>query len=176
MEERTANLLGALALALGDALREATEAAAGHGGAGPAALATTAQWPGQPVGALGERFGLSQSAAVRLVDRLAADGLVAREPGPDGRTLAVLATAAGTNRAAQVLAARRQVLAEALVTLTPAERAQLASLLERMLEGLTAGPADACQICRLCEIAACPQDRCPVTRAADRVRTSGAAP
>lgn len=175
MDERTANLLGALVVALGDALSEATEAAAGHGGAGPAALVTTAQLPAQAVGALGERFGLSQSAGVRLVDRLAADGLLTRGPGADGRTLAVTATQAGAARAAQVLAMRRQVLQGALTALPPAEREQLAVLLERILDHLTGSTADAGRTCRLCEIATCPQDRCPVTLAADAVRVTGSA-
>jgi DNA-binding MarR family transcriptional regulator len=174
LNERTANLLGALVVALGDALEEATATAAGHGGAGPAALATIAQLPPPSVGTLGERVGLSQSAGVRLVDRLAADGLLTRGAGHDGRTLAVAATPAGTARAAQVLAARRQVLAEALAALTTAKQAQLAQLLAQLLDRLTGSPAEAGRICRLCEVATCPQDRCPVTRAADRVRAADA--
>ena len=175
MDQRTANLLGAVVVALGDALDEATEAAAGHGGAGPAALATAAQLPAQAVGSLGERVGLSQSAGVRLVDRLAADGLLVRGPGRDGRTLAVTATHAGAARAAGVLAARRQVLEGALAALLPAEREQLVVLLERMLDHLTGGTVDACRTCRLCEVAACPQERCPVTLAADAVRAAESA-
>jgi DNA-binding MarR family transcriptional regulator len=175
MDERTVNLLGALVVALGDALDEATEIAAGHGGAGPAALATVAQWSAPAVHALGERVGLSQSAGVRLVSRLEADGLLERNPGRDGRTLAIAVTPAGTERATQVLAARRQVLEAALVALPAGDQEQLVVLLERILHHLTGGTADAGRICRLCEVAICPQNRCPVTIAADAVRAAEAA-
>lgn len=165
---RTTNLLGALVVTLGDALRDATERAAGHGGAGPAAITVAAQWPGQTVGSLGERVGLSQPAGVRLIDRLATEGLLARRPGADGRTVTVAITATGEVRAAEVLAARRQILARALERLAPDEQAQLERLLERMLDGIADDVLEACQVCRLCEIPTCPQDRCPVTRGARR--------
>ncbi len=163
VEERTANLLGALTIALADALREATEAAAGHGGAGPAALTTAAQIPGATVGSLGQHVGLSQPAGVRVVDRLAAEGLVEREHGRDGREVVVAVTEAGTERAARVLAARMRVLEEALAILSAEDRERLESLLEQMLQHITVDIPHACLICRLCEVPACPQDRCPVT-------------
>ena len=166
MEERTVNLLGALVVGLGDALREVSEAAAGFGGAGPAALASAAQWPGETVGSLGQRVGLSQPAGVRLVDRLAREGLAERHPGSEGRSVAVAVTAAGEERAARVLAARRRVLGEALAGLSAEEQERLTALLERMLGRITADVQHACLVCRLCEIPACPQERCPVTLAA----------
>src|SRR4051794_41929024 len=51
-------------------------------------------------------LGLTPSGAVRLVDRLAADGLVRRTPGPDGRQVAVVLTARGRRAAAAVASAR----------------------------------------------------------------------
>ena len=168
MEERTVNLLGALVVGLGDALREASEAAAGFGGAGPAALVTAAQWPGETVGSLGQRVGLSQPAGVRLVDRLVRERLAERHPGDEGRSVAVAVTPEGEARAAQVLTARRRVLGEALAALSAEDQEQLTALLERMLGRITADQQHACLVCRLCQIAACPQERCPVTLAARR--------
>jgi DNA-binding MarR family transcriptional regulator len=179
MDERTTNLLGALVMALADALRDATEEAAGHGGTGPAALAVAAQWPGETVGSLGQRLGLTQPAGVRLVDRLAMEGLVERERGRDGREVVVAITEPGAERAERVLAARRRVLAEALVPLSPDEQAQFSSLLEQILARITTDVSQACRICRLCEIRTCPHEQCPVSRGArtpPAPATSGATP
>lgn len=166
MEDRTANLLGALIIALGDSLRSATEATAGHGGAAPAALTTASQFEEETVGSLGAWLGLSQPAGVRLVDRLAADGLVERVPGRDGRTVKIKVNDAGRELATRVLEARERVLADALEALTQDEQATLSNLLEKILAQVTVDVPHARLICRLCEISACPQDRCPVTLAA----------
>ena len=82
---RSANLLGALSLAVADAMRRATEDAAGHTSAGPAALVALDQFlDGRTMEDLRRAMGLTGSGAVRLVDRLEADGYVRRRPAPTG--------------------------------------------------------------------------------------------
>jgi len=105
-----------------------------------------------------------------VIDRLEAEGLARRTRDPaDGRSALVALTAAGTARAAQVLAARASVLHEALGPLAPDERAALARLSERVLERLITGRRHAGATCRLCDAHACGHDDglCPVTRGAD---------
>jgi MarR family transcriptional regulator, negative regulator of the multidrug operon emrRAB len=165
--ERTNNLLGALVLALGDAMREGIEKAAGHGVTASAALVTAFFFPGRSVDFLRRTLGLSAAGATRLVDRLQADGLVERHAGmDDGRSRAVLLTDAGSKCADKVLRARRMVHSRALAALTPDERRQLACMLDAMLAALTPDRATCDRTCRLCDIAACPQDICPVELAA----------
>src|SRR5229473_2409190 len=70
---RAANLLGALALAVCDRLREATEHLDdGLAASEPAALVTLAHYPGQSILTLGRTLGLTHSGAVRLAGRLEA--------------------------------------------------------------------------------------------------------
>jgi MarR family transcriptional regulator, negative regulator of the multidrug operon emrRAB len=168
---RTTNLLGSLSLAVADRLRAATEVAAGHAGSGPAALAALSTYlEGEPIDALWRSLGLTQSAAVRLVDRLEESGLVERGRGVDGRSVSVVMTAAGRRTGRGILDARQRALGEVLESLTPSERRTLAGVCEKLLGGLTESRADARRICRLCDPDACGHydGRCPVTRAADQ--------
>src|SRR5436190_300837 len=82
---RTSNLLGALAVGLTDALTEVTERGARHGAAAPAALVTMADEARISIERLSQVLQLSHSGAVRLIDRLSADGLVERQSGRDQR-------------------------------------------------------------------------------------------
>ena len=77
--DRLANLLGATALVAADRMRVATRSAA---------LVHLQAWPGESIEALRHVVGISQPAAVRVVDRLAADGLIERRPG-NGRANAL---------------------------------------------------------------------------------------
>jgi MarR family transcriptional regulator, negative regulator of the multidrug operon emrRAB len=173
---RSANLLGAVSLAVADAMRRATEDAAGHASAGPAALVALDQFlDGRSMEDLRRAMGLTGSGAVRLVDRLEADGYVRRRAGRDGRTLALVLTARGRRAAERVQAARVAALEAVLDGLDDAERTQLARLHERLLEGVTrqrlaAREADelerAAWLCRLCDFEACgrPHGACPAAR------------
>jgi DNA-binding MarR family transcriptional regulator len=161
-DARTANLLGALALALGDELRQATETGAAHGASAPAALVVIGTYPGRTIDALRPALGLSHSGTVRLVDRLEADGLVVRESGADARSVSLRLTAAGRSAMRALLAERRRAIEEPLAALTVQERRQLGQLSEKLLAAMTHTPAQADQYCRLCDEAACPTARCPV--------------
>jgi MarR family transcriptional regulator, negative regulator of the multidrug operon emrRAB len=174
---RDANLLGALSLAVAERLEASTRAAAAHGGSAPAALAALDSFlDGSSIDTVRKPLGLTHSAAVRLVDRLALAGLVRRGAGEDGRSVAVFLTPAGRRVAAEVQDGRMRALAEVLAPLDAAEREQLTRLEEKLLAGLTSGRADAGHICRLCDAHACGHEegRCPVTRAADRAEASRA--
>ena len=158
------NALGALALEVARRVQEAGEAASPHGASAPAALvALHGLTGGQSIDALRRVVGLTHSGAVRLVDRLAAAGLVERRLGADGRAVALQLTPEGRRAARRVLTRREAALETVLAPLTPRERAELARLGERVLAGLTGGQQDRRRICRLCDVDACGRD-CP-TRA-----------
>jgi DNA-binding MarR family transcriptional regulator len=166
VSRRLENLLGALAVGLSDAITSAVEATTGHAGAMGAALATLAQEPGLGIEQLRVPLGLTQSATVRVVDRLAGAGYAERRPGHDQRSIAVFLTAKGAEAAARVFASREQALSDAVSSLTPGERKALTGALEKVLSQITSDRAHADLICRLCDLAACPQRVCPVDLAA----------
>jgi MarR family transcriptional repressor of emrRAB len=172
---RLENLLGALAVGLSDAVTSAVETATGHAGAMGAALAILAQEPGLGIEQLRVPLGRTQSATVRVVDQLVAEGYAERRPGRDQRSIAVFLTAKGTEAAARVLASRAQALSEAVAGLAPGERKALTATLEKVLTTITSDRAHADQICRLCDLAACPERACPVELAARAGETPGPA-
>lgn len=161
-DERTLNLLGALALSVSDALNSLAEVNAGSGGQAPAALVTLGADPGLSINTLRHILSLSHPGAVRLIDRLESKGLVERRSGTDGRTLALFLTDAGYERRKAILAERRQQLQFAMSPLTEKERKQLTKLLEKMLSAMTTSKLRNFAICRLCEEEVCPADCCPV--------------
>jgi MarR family transcriptional repressor of emrRAB len=166
---RQANLLGTLALAVTGRVDAALDAGSPSGPSAPAALSALEGYlGGEPIDALARVLGLTHSGAVRLVDRLAADGFVERRRGADGRSVAVTLTAAGHRAAAEIRAAREAALAEVLAPLAAAERRALTELNEKLLAGLTSDRASARRLCRLCDSEACGHERgtCPVTTAA----------
>lgn len=167
MTARQSNLLGALAVAVGDRLQAAVVTEGERGGQAPAALAVLAQQSGLGIEGLRHQLGLSQPATVRLVDALVADGLATRRPGRDRRSVEVRLTRTGRARAEAVLSARRAVLDDALAGLTAAERGRLEKLLEKVLCGFTGDRVEAELICRLCDLGACPLTACPVEQAVD---------
>jgi len=175
MSRRLENLLGALAVGLSDGISSAVETTTGHAGAMGAAMATLAQEPGLGIEQLRVPLGRTQSATVRVVDRLVAEGYAERRAGHDQRRIAVFLTAKGAEAAARVLASREQALNDAVSPLTPGERKALTGALEKMLARITSDRAQADLICRLCDLAACPQSACPVELAARATQDQPAA-
>jgi MarR family transcriptional regulator, negative regulator of the multidrug operon emrRAB len=167
MDDRLANLLGVTALAATDRMRAAVESELTRGGSAPAALVHLHAHPGESVEALRRVLGISQPAAVRIVDGLAAAGQLERRPGADGRTLALHLTEAGELAARGALERRATSLHELLAVLRPAERAALLPLLERLVGALATDRPEALRTCRLCDRDACTRDPgCPLQHTA----------
>ena len=77
--QHAANVLGALSLVVADRMNAAVEAVVALGPSAPAALAALHEFlDGGSVTQLSSVLGLSHSGTVRLVDRLAVEGLVER--------------------------------------------------------------------------------------------------
>ena len=159
---RTANLLGATALAVSDVLLAGATGAAGVSASGAAALVLLDATPGLSVTELGRRVGLSQSAAARMVDSLEAAALAERRPGI-GRWVTVHPTQAGRQTAHELLAARAAPLTDMVAGLDENEQAALARLLAKLLTQIYGEVRNAQLICRLCDRAACMANAaCPV--------------
>jgi len=164
---RTANLLGAVALAVTDLALGGATKAAGVGASGAAALVTLSADPGMSVTELGRRVGLSQSAASRLVDSLEADRLVERRPNPlIGRWMTVHPTDAGRQTTHRLLTARGDPLTEVVSALDEDDRQALAGLLAKVLTQIYEQVGDAQYMCRLCDRNRCQaESTCPVGEA-----------
>lgn len=152
---RLINLIGAVAVAGVDRLVAPVEGSAGRGGSAPAVLVHLLAHPGTSVDGLRRVLGISQPAAVRAVDRLAADGLVVRGPGADRRTLSLELTDAGARRARAVLADRQAALKELIAPLGYTDRVELERLLALVVAGLADERPEAMHVCRLCDRDAC---------------------
>jgi MarR family transcriptional repressor of emrRAB len=155
VSDRLPQLLGVLALAAADRFRSSVEAAVGRGGAHPGALVHLDAYPGESVQALADVLAVSQPAAVKIADRLAADGLVERRTGTDHRVRALHLTAKGRRAAADVLSRRAAALGELLAGLAPAEREALEPILEKLVAGLAHDRPSGLTVCRLCDRTAC---------------------
>jgi MarR family transcriptional repressor of emrRAB len=169
-----ANRLGATALTLSDAIREATEEATGLAGGIPAALVSLREWAnGRSVEVLADAMRLSHSRAVRVVDRLEAAGLARREVDPEDRRRALVwLNPAGRKVADRALDARAGVLHSVVADLTAAQLRDLDRLLAAVLDVTTVDERAARGTCRLCDAHTCGhyEGACPVTQATDRLR------
>jgi len=153
--DRLAQLLGALSLSAVDRVRSSVDASLGRAGAHAAALVHLDAYPGHSVQALADVLRVSQPAAVKVVNRLAGDGLLERRQGPDGRTRALHLTAEGRDAAARVLADRAAQLEDVLHVLGGDEREHLEPLLEKLVAALAGDLPGALTVCRLCDRTSC---------------------
>jgi MarR family transcriptional regulator, negative regulator of the multidrug operon emrRAB len=155
MADRLAQLLGALSLSATDRFRAGVDGTLGRGGAHAAALVHLDAYPGGSIQELATVLGVSQPAAVKLADRLGADGLLERRSGRDNRTRALHLTPTGRTAAARVLADRAAELDRILAVLDRDERDRLEPLLEKLVEALAGDRAGALTVCRLCDRETC---------------------
>lgn len=156
-------------------MNTAVEAVAALGPSAPAALAAMHEFlDGGSVTQLSSVLGLTHSGTVRLVDRLAAEGLVERVSAQDGRAVSVVLTRRGRRRGALILQTRQESLTSALSVLSPDEIDNLAAALDTLLTTLTVARAEERAartddrpppwLCRLCDFTACgrSEGHCPV--------------
>ena len=161
--QRAANIVGAFATTLGDRLAERSHLIVEHGASAPAALAAAANYDALSIERLRRILGLSHPGAVRLVDRLQADGLLERRRGADGRTVNLALTDRGRTRAKQLFAEREAVVTDALAGLKRKERAKVVDLLGRLLDATIDETPQAESTCRLCRHKACAKSGgCPI--------------
>jgi DNA-binding MarR family transcriptional regulator len=126
-----------------------------------AALVLLRNRPRSNVDWLYRRLGITQSGAVRLVDRLVTLGLVRREKEPGRKEVALLVTVSGEARLQQGLAARATAMQALVESLSAAEQTQLATLVGKALAGGTRRREEADVACRLCDWDAC-KPVCPL--------------
>jgi len=155
------NVVGALALALSDAVLSSTQEQAPEAGPAAAAIALLGHEPGMTIERLRKALGLSHPGAVRLIDRLVAENVVERKQSEsDRRAVALHLTNAGENSCGEILKVRYQRIAQVLDILDPTERETLGMLTEKLLGNLVRDVDKAYSVCRLCDSSIC--TNCPV--------------
>jgi MarR family transcriptional regulator, negative regulator of the multidrug operon emrRAB len=127
-----------------------------------AALNVIGFWEGITNAQLARALMLSHTATVRLVDKLEAQDLVEARAGEDKRATHLHLTEAGRSAVLPMLKARCAAVERYLGVLTSAEERQLAGLLEKLMKPLGTDAYSVCHFCRLCDLAACPADQCPM--------------
>lgn len=165
------NVFGALALAVSDGILRGAGLRAPEPGPAAAAIALIRHDPGISIEVLRRALPLSHPAAVRLVDRLASEGLVERRPSKDDRrAVALYLTDDGEKSCDAILAERQNSLAAALRTLDAKERQMLGVLSRKLLANMIGSVEDAYCTCRLCDAAICAS--CPVDAALEQTATT----
>lgn len=160
MIDRTANLLGALGLAVADRIVATAHDILRHAGETPAALVVIGYGLGPSNDQLRQILGLSHPGTVRLIDRLAADGLVERRQAADKRAVALYLTDKGEAIREQLLRGRLAVIRPLLVPLSDAEQESFAALLHKILGSMNTTDTQRCALCRLCDNRVCVN--CPI--------------
>lgn len=161
MHKSDANALAAWTVLAADAMDAAQLAVAELPERSVAALVLVRNRPGSSVDWLHRRLGITQSGAVRLVDRLVMLGLLRREKSPGRKEVALHVTARGEARLQRALRARATAMESLIESLSAAEQKQLADLVGKSLAGGTRRREEADEACRLCDWDAC-KPVCPV--------------
>ena len=160
MINRTANLLGVVGLAVADRIEETARDILNHAGETPAALVVIGYGCGPSNDQLRRILGLSHPGTVRLVDRLAADGLVERREGRDKRAIAIYLSERGMALREELLKGRLAAIRPLLTPLTGVEQETLAALLHKMLSSMETTATERRTLCRLCDNRIC--TNCPI--------------
>lgn len=160
MIDRTANLLGALGLAVADRIEATAREVLGRAGETPAALVVIGHGSGPSNDQLRRILGLSHPGTVRLVDRLVADGLVERRPGRDRRAIALYLSDRGMVLREDLLTGRLAAIRPLLTPLTDGDQETLAALLHEVLSSMKTTQAERRTLCRQCDDRVCTD--CPI--------------
>lgn len=165
MTDRTANLLGAMALAVTDRIEQSAHAVLGRGGETPAAVVVIGYGAGLTNDRLRRILRLSHTGSVRLVDRLVVDGLVERRAGRDSREIALHLTSEGMHVREQLLTERLATIGNILDVLSEREQADLADLLAKALSRHDTTELERYSLCRMCDNRVCANCPLPTEKA-----------
>jgi DNA-binding MarR family transcriptional regulator len=156
--DATLDVIGACALALADAQWGVQS----RGRSDAAALSMIHDCPGISIDELAKVVGLSHSATVRLVDRLAAASLLRRSTTGPGRRVGLDLTGNGKKVAIAGRQARQAVLDLAVGGLDSQALEALKELARRIVLNISHDQAEINRACRLCDQEACVAAGCPL--------------
>jgi len=159
----TANILGALAVLIQDRVEGAWQSSLDLSPMAAAALVQIENEPGCSIELVAGRIGLTHSATVRVIDKLAERGLVEKDRArKDARAQSLTLSKAGKRLAQQLHEARNQVTDDLLSGLAPAQRAALEQAIRTILHRCVEPGREADVTCRVCDDRRCSPDICPI--------------
>jgi DNA-binding MarR family transcriptional regulator len=172
VKDHSANVLGAAAQLVVDAVEARLHDTLPRSISAPAALMTLGHHPGLSIEQLRLALGLTHSGTVRLIDRLTTANLVLRRK-QGGREVQLFLTRGGSRVVDRIQGARIAAAEELLAVLPDHQRQQLDAILAELLASRTEDEEDLRRICRLCSFSACQNDRqtCPVAAALEHAST-----
>jgi MarR family transcriptional repressor of emrRAB len=138
-----------------DRLRRAVESELAHGGSAPAALVHLQAYPGESLEAWRLVLGVSQPAAVRVVNRLVTERIGRRPRGPRPPDWRAAPHGGGRPRGLRAPLTTDAKPEGLLEVLEPDEQAALEPLLERLVAALADDRSHALRVCRLCDRRSC---------------------
>jgi MarR family transcriptional repressor of emrRAB len=159
----TANILGALAVLIQDRVEGMWQSALDLSPMAAAALVQIDNEPGSSIESVASRIGLTHSATVRVIDKLAERGLVEKDRArKDARAQSLTLSRAGKRLAQQLHEARNQVTDDLLADLAPGQRAALEQAIRTILYRCVEPGREADVTCRVCDDRRCSPEICPI--------------
>ena len=174
-DSRTLNIFGALGVLIADRVFAAVEQSGDLSRQEGAALIQIGLFA-PTFGNLQTTLRLSQSAASRLVDRLAARDWVVKNAHPeDPRERILQLTPAGEALMGDILDRKQNSLRELFATLDAGETSRLLDLAEKIFAAGIRSREESDRTCRMCNLSRCPQASCPARHRAEERATERAA-
>ncbi|WP_162916562.1 MarR family winged helix-turn-helix transcriptional regulator [Dongia deserti] len=161
--QHTANILGALSLLIQDRVERAWQSTLDLSPMAAAAVVQIDNEPGSSIEQVAGRIGLTHSATVRVIDKLAERGLVEKDRArKDARAQSLKLSKPGKGLARQLHAARNQVIDGLLSGLGPVQREALEAAISAILYQCVEPGREADVTCRVCDDRRCTPDICPI--------------
>lgn len=158
-----ANILGALSVLIQDRVQARWQDELDLSPMAAAALAQVEQEPGCTIDLVASRIGLSHSATVRVIDKLAERDLLTKDRArQDARAQSLKLTKAGRRMAQQLHSVRNQVTDDLLSLIKPQQVAALQSAVGAILHEAITTRREGDVTCRVCDESRCRPDICPI--------------
>lgn len=158
-----ANILGALSLLIQDRVESVWQSTLDLSPMAAAAIVQIDNDPGSSIELIASHIGLTHSATVRVIDKLAERGLVEKDRArKDARAQSLKLSKAGKRVVQQLHAARNRVTDALLGGLDAAQRTALEQAIRAILHRCVAPGREADVTCRVCDDRRCSPDICPI--------------
>ncbi len=162
-EKYISNLIGAFATSVSTAIESQISELGGRSLSHEAALVAIHNHPNETIDVLSKVLGLTHSGAVRLINTLEQEGLIARKKSvQDARSVVLCTTQEGSERVAEILSSREAAIVKVLDHFSEEQKQSFTKLLEVAMGNLTDKQSEARRICRLCNEGVCRKLGCPV--------------
>lgn len=164
-EKYISNLIGVFATTVSTAIASKVSTLGGRSLNHEAALVAIHNHPDETIDVLSKVLALTHSGAVRLINALEQEGLVARHKSTqDSRAIVLRVTQHGSERVKDILQKRAIATLKVIEHLSDDQKQNFAKLLEMVMENLTDKKIEARRVCRLCDEGVCRKLGCPVEK------------